>query len=311
MQNHFLSRTILSSLHPKNKYTITILTYPAQTPFLPPTIKATDITHKTTTFTSASLEEIFCGQDVVISTIAPNDYELQKTIIDACVAASVSRFVPNEFGLDSQHRGVREKLPAYNARARASSYLRSLQKNCGTDEIGALEWTALATGTILDQDLLSGKLGIDLKWQSASLSGNSANDLFPATSLHRIGELVASMLERWDTVKNSYIYAAGCITSAQQIIDLLEQEMGVKFAVGQADTGDLEREAERMVKGGWPDAGWGLLERIMLLDEDAGKAFRGKGGCEALGFESERAEDVIAGAVHEWMHTEKGDCGCS
>jgi hypothetical protein len=310
-QNQYLSRTIISSLHSKNQYSITILTYPSQTPFLPPTTKPTDITHKTTSFTSTHLEDVFCGQDVVISTIAPNDYELQENIINGCVAAGVPRFIPNEFGLDSQNCVIREKLPAYDAKARVSDYLCSLQKDGGSEQGKFIEWVALGVGTVLDQDLLSGKLGVDLKWQSASFPGDSPNDLFLATSLRRVGELVSSVLERWDVVKNSYVYAAGCITSAQQVIDLLEREMQVKFLVGQADQGDLEKEAERMVKGGWPDAGWGLLERSMLFDRDAGKAFIGRKGCMTLGLDREKIGDIIAIAVHEWKHTERGDCGCS
>jgi hypothetical protein len=73
----------------------------------------------------------------------------------------------------------------------------------------------------------------------------------------------------------------------------------------------LEREAERMVKCGWADAGWGLQERNLVLDEDAGTAFRGKGGSKVLGLEKEMIGDVVANAVQEWIHTEKGDCGCS
>jgi hypothetical protein len=244
---------------------------------------------------------------VVISTIAPNDYDLQKTIIDACVTAKIRRFVPNEFGLDSQNHRIRDKLPAYDARARVIEYLRSPEIKDGRN----LEWVAFATGTILDEDLLSGKVGIDLKWQSASLPCQDLNQSVSATSLARVGELVSSIFEHWESVKNSFIYAAGCMTSAQEIIDLLEKEMGVEFVVGIAATEDIEKEALKMVKGGWPDAGWNLLERSLLFDGDAGKAFLMNHGYEALGVGQEQVGDIVKSAVHKWRHTERGDCGCS
>jgi hypothetical protein len=134
----------------------------------------------------------------------------------------VQKFIPNEFGQNSQHRGVREKLPA-----KINDYLRSFQKARGN----SVEWVGIATGTILDQDLLSEKLGIDLKWQSASVHGDSPTLLILATSLHRIGQLVSRILECWNFAKNSYVHATGCITSARQIVDLLEREMNVRFFV--------------------------------------------------------------------------------
>jgi hypothetical protein len=155
-------------------------------------------------------------------------------------------------------------------------------------------------------------LGVDLKWQSASLpSGLSTADVFPATSLERIGTLISRVIERWLCVRNSYVYAAGCLTTTSQVIELLETETGANFVVGEADAGEWEREAEKMVRSGWPDAGWGLLERAALFDGTAGRAFRGTAGNAVLGVESEDIGDLIRKAVHEWKHSEKGDCGCS
>jgi hypothetical protein len=223
------------------------------------------------------------------------------------VAANTPRFIPNEFGLDSQIRSIRDKLPAYDARARVIEYLRAPEIN----DRGGLEWVALATGTRLDEDLLSGSLGIDLKGQSASLPCQNLNQSFPVISLARSGELVSHILEHWESVKTSFLYVAGCMTSAQQVIDHLEKEMGVNFVVGTAETEDLEKEALKMVKAGWPDAGWNLLERSLLFNGDAGRAFLENDGCQALGVDKELVGDIVKSAVHKWKHTEKGDCGCS
>lgn len=58
--------------------------------------------HKVDYTSSASLDEAFKGQDAVVSTIATAAIGSQGPIIDAAVKAGVKRFIPSEFGLNTQ-----------------------------------------------------------------------------------------------------------------------------------------------------------------------------------------------------------------
>jgi hypothetical protein len=74
----------------------------------------------------------------------------------------------------------------------------------------------------------------------------------------------------------------------------------------------LVREAERRQTSGFPDAAWILLERSVLYDRDIGgvRSFLAHPMNGKLGLEAEKVEDIVRSAVHEWKHSEKGDCGC-
>jgi hypothetical protein len=68
-----------------------------------------------------------------------------------------------------------------------------------------------------------------------------------------------------------------------------------------------------MLKSGWPDAGWTLMERIVCYDPElnASRPFLEQVANGVLGLSKERIENIIDFAVHEWRHTTQGVCGCS
>lgn len=175
-----------------------------------------------------------------------------------------------------------------------------------------LEWVGLATGVILDRSLLDGRLGVDLRWHSASLPG-SGKDIMPVSSSKRIGEVVAAVIEGWKDVKNRYLLATGRLGSIKEVVEILEDAIGAKFKVNGIDLEDLMREAERRLEGGWPDAGWILKERCAVFgsDTNSAKAFRESEDRTQLGLHSESVEAIVKDTVHQWRHQQKGDCGCS
>ncbi|KAF2420980.1 isoflavone reductase family protein [Tothia fuscella] len=304
--NQYLSRTIIAALSRTRRYKITVLTYEHQEPYLPHDVAVSDITHKTTNFTADSLSNALLGKDVVISTLRPGDLDLQTRIINASIATGVKRFIPNEYGYDTRNTTVQERLPAYKTRASILTYIEKLQTE------NKIEYIALSVGTILDQTLLSGSLGFNLKWQSATLAGNGG-DIFPVTSLRRVGDIVASVLECWNHVRNSYLDVNGCSTSAKELVGCLERVMGKEWVVSYSNVDDLVAEAGRRLERGFPDAAWVLLERSIVFGGDAGgsRAEEEEGWVrERLGLRKENVEEIVRGAVHEWEHSERGGCGC-
>ncbi|EOD44875.1 putative -like family protein [Neofusicoccum parvum UCRNP2] len=312
---------VLRQLDPTRQ--LALLTSPTNVPS--PATAALTRGHATTTdFSAASLRAAFAAQDLVISTVGGNDYGLQTRIVNAAVAAGVPRFVPAEFGQDSLSPGVRARLPPSAERARVVQYLRAMEKDddddddtTATGEVNGkvngeeevekdkyvqiettsgyhnpFSWVALAVGTILDTKLVNGELGFDIKWQSTTVHG---------------------VVERWDSVRNEYLYAAGCITTADEIVKCLQKSTGKEWSVGLVETEECVKEAEKRLARGYPDAGMLLMERSVLYDRslEAVDSFKTKSANEILGLQQEKVEEIVKSAVHDFEHHGKAECGCA
>ncbi|ORY06147.1 isoflavone reductase family protein [Clohesyomyces aquaticus] len=285
---------------------ISVLTNPYQTPWLPPNTPPNLIEHKTSDFSASSLESSFTGQDLVISTLAGGDYNFQVGIIDAVIVAGVKRFIPHEFGLDSLNQGIQAILPRSAERARIIQYLRDLSRT-HLD----FQWVGIAVGCVLDRLLIAGDLGFDLQWQNATIHG-TGTEILAASSLQRVGSAVASCIEHWHEMKNRYIYTAGVLTTANDILACLEHLSGKKWSFSYEDVGDCVREGTKRIERGYPDAGMFLMERSVVYDGElkAAGAFEKKSANKILGLDEETVEQIVAKAYHDFQHHGRPGCGC-
>lgn len=242
--------------------------------------------------------------DLVINTLSQVYYDLQKDIIDAAIQNGVPRFVPSEFGHDTMNKQIQERLPPYAERARAIEYLEQVSKD------GKIEWVALATGAVLDRGLLSGNLGFDIKWQSASIDGNDTAH-WAASSSPWVGKAMHAIIKHWDEVKNRFLYAHGLIVTSREIIKSLEKHRKKEFAVGRGDVKESVQEAHKRMRQGFPDAGMFLMQRSILYDEDMGgvKPFENEDAKEKLGLKAEELEDIMKAVMHDYEH-HGGHAGC-
>ncbi|KAK3074027.1 hypothetical protein LTR53_003866 [Teratosphaeriaceae sp. CCFEE 6253] len=243
--------------------------------------------------------------DLIVSTSGGGSFDVQRDIIEAALGTGVRRFVPAEFGHDSHNQALQHRLPPLAERARVIDYLRDLADQ------GRIEWVGIATGTPLDHGLQSGNLGFDLKWQSATLHGKGT-ERFAASSTGWIGRVVSQVVKQWDGVRNQYMYAAGLVTTANDVLECLERRTGQQWTADRGDVEDCIREAEQRVERGFPDAGMFLMERSVLYDEglDAVGPFIGRDAKPVLGLGEEDVDDVVKSAVHAHKHLGKADCGC-
>ena len=262
--------------------------------------------HKSDT-SAASLHSLFneIKPDVVVSTVSGNSSEIQKRIIDAVVSAKVPGYIPYEFGQDSLNTKVQERLPPNRERAQTIDYLNQLSAE------GKLEWVAIATGVDLDRGLMNGKLGFDIKWESAAIVG-SGTETFAASSGAWTGKVVLAVLRHWESVKNSYLYAAGLITSVDAIVAAFEKATGKSFVTSKTDVEDCVREAERRIDRGFIDAGIALMGRSVMYDRsiEAAKPFEDADAKGRLGLDGEKLEDIVEWVLHELKHHDNGGCGC-
>ncbi|WPH00341.1 Hypothetical protein R9X50_00316600 [Acrodontium crateriforme] len=264
--------------------------------------------HKTEfNFSDESLSDLFSTvrTDLVISTIAGGQFETQQCIIDNAIRASIPRFMPAEFGHDSMNPKIQYRLPHHRERARVLEYLHD---QASQDRISYL---ALATGTTLDQDLHSGRLGFDMQWQSATLQG-PGDEIFAASSTQWLGRVVLAAIRLWDEVQNQYLYVSGLTTSPNEVLDALERETGEIWEAGRGEVGECVCEGEKRIASGFPDAGMFLLERSILYDPDLGAvdAFVKKDAKGQLGLKPELLEGIVKRALHQHGHHGKRGCGC-
>jgi hypothetical protein len=130
------------------------------------------------------------------------NHDLQTCIIEAATAADVKSFMSHEFIHNTLSTRVQRRFSSGTERANVIDFLSASR---------SLEWVAVAVGCILDTALLTGDLGFDLEWQSGTVHG-SGREVFPATSLERVGGVVKSVIQHRSTVKSQYIHTAGILT---------------------------------------------------------------------------------------------------
>lgn len=290
------------------KCTVSVLTYPLQTLSLPPHVSSYAIEHKTSDFTPKSLQETFAGYDIAICTMAGGDFEMQVRIVDALLAAGVRKFVPHEFGHDTLNPGIRDRIPKYAGRAKVLEHLQNNISKAAPD----FDWVGVATGYTLDKSLIGGDMGFDMQWQSATIHG-TGDEPFAASSLNRVGQVVRSVCQHWDEIKRHYIYAAGVVTSANEVLEAAENVTNSKWTVGNHDVEDSVREGTARIERGFPDAGMALLERSILYDEqlDASAPFESSNANNLLKFNPEFVDTIVETAYHDFQHHGKPGCGCS
>ncbi|KAI8936671.1 hypothetical protein NX059_007068 [Plenodomus lindquistii] len=235
------------------------------------------------------------------------DAEIQLRIIEAATAVGVQRFMPHEFGQDTLNKEVQRRIVKYAGRFKVIKHLQNQYK-----EGPILEWVGLATGYTLDTNLISGSLGFDMEWHSATIHG-IGTEPFAVSSLHRVGQAVVRVVQNWDDVKNQYLYTCGTITSANEILRSAEKVTRREWTVGNYDVEECIREGEARIAKGYPDSGMFLLDRSILYDEllDASGPFRSRSANEVLHLSMESVEEIVQIAYHDLKHHGKPGCGCS
>lgn len=217
------------------------------------------------------------------------------------------RFVPCEWGQDSLNGRIQERLPPQKERAKTIDYLREQIE----EQDGDFSWVAIATGCSLEHSLLSGNLGYDIEWQSATVHG-SGDEEFAACSTAWPGKVASTLIEHWEECRNQYLCVSGFTTTANSILEAFQTQTGKEWTAGKVDVQDTMNEAERRLERGFPDASMFLMERSVLFDErlDAVSPFVEKDAKVKLGLEGETLAPVVERVLHDFKHHGKGSCGC-
>ena len=129
---------IFKALLDCGKFTVSVLSRPESTNTYAPGIKVL-----ISDYSEVSLVDAFRGQDAVVCALGAAGLAQTPKIIDACVTAGVQRFIPPEFGSNTQNSKATGLVPAFGMKV---GFIEQLKKQ----ESKGLTWTAIPAGAAFD-----------------------------------------------------------------------------------------------------------------------------------------------------------------
>ncbi|KAH7028607.1 hypothetical protein B0J12DRAFT_327470 [Macrophomina phaseolina] len=214
-----------------------------------------------------SLKSAFTGQDAVVSLVGTPAFGAQQTIIDAAIAAGVKRFIPSEYGCNTQSPDVISLVPFLGGKRQVVEYLQSKESS--------ISWTALITGPFFDWGLKVGFLGFNVAEKKATLwDGGEAE--FAVSNLDTVGKALVALLSNgaaYNKSKNDYVHLASHVVTQKQILASLERVTGAKFdVVANVDTDARVQEVgAKLAKGDFSSATDLLLAATYGKKQQLGK----------------------------------------
>lgn len=207
-----------------------------------------------TDYSASSLLEAFRGQDAVVSAVsstAPGSLELQKSLVDAAIAAGVRIFIPSEFGMDTSDRSAPNFIPFLAEKIAVLDYLKERQDK--------ISWIAVVTGAMFDWGFkIPGFLGWDVNARTATIY-DGGDIPYDATNLDQVGRAIAKSLKKSELTKNQYVYVNSFTVTQNEILRALEKITGEKFTVSQGTVEDLWQGGAAQLKEGQPLGVLGML----------------------------------------------------
>lgn len=194
----------------------------------------------------SSILPALAGVDVVISAVAADAIGSQNPLIDAAVAAGVTRFIPAEYGLDSANKKAIQ-LPIITAKFATQEYLNAKVKETG----GRISWTAVANGWFLDWVLKETDFLLDVKERSATLF-NGGDVKFSTTLLKDIAQAVVGIIEKREETRDRIVYVHSAVITQKQLIGYTKEKDGREWKTKVKNTKELLGElSEAVAKGDW------------------------------------------------------------
>lgn len=186
-----------------------------------------------------SLKAALAGQDAVVSTIAsPAVGTTQQTVLDAAYASGVKRFIPSEFGINTRKL---QGLKIAQILGGKIKLVDDLQKKA--QENKGFTWTGVSNGLFFHY------LGFDAKAKKATIY-DFGNEPFQTSSLELISKAVASILKHPQDTANKYLSIASFQPSLNEILQIVEDETGVKWTIEHIDTKELQKTGEDKLSNG-------------------------------------------------------------
>jgi nucleoside-diphosphate-sugar epimerase len=238
-----------------------------------------NLTIREVDFTSAqSLIPALKGVEVVVSCFPTLAMGSQNPLIDAAVAAGVRRFIPAEFGIDSQNP-LTMLLPVCKMKVKTQEHLWKKNR-----ENKMFTWTAIANGMFLDWGIEMGLI-VDVKKREATLY-NGGDVSFSSTTLADISKAVLGVIEHQDQTANRVVYVHSALVTQNRLIQYAQEKDGREWKTFVKSTEEIRKESlVKLEKGVGEDVEGAMLgfSICAMWDEEYGCDFSGSLDNELLG----------------------------
>ncbi|KAL4782331.1 hypothetical protein BJX76DRAFT_292546 [Aspergillus varians] len=225
-----LGPAIVAAVASSPLFAVTVFTRPGFSASLPEGVKAVEVNYDSVDDLTAKLQ----GQDAVVSTIVPTAQAAQTNLINAAVAAKVSRFLPSEFGSDLDNP-INRAAPVYRPKVAAQELLKSLAAE------GKITYTVVYNAVFLDWGLKAG-FPISPREKRAALH-NGGESLYSTTTLPTVGKTVVGVLSHPEETKNRVVRVSEATTTLKEVVALAQEVVGSEgWTVTEPN---VEEEAEK------------------------------------------------------------------
>ena len=271
-----LGPSILAALLSAN-HTVTVLTRHGSTSTATLS-RHPNLTIKQVDFSSvASLTSALAGIDVVVSCVASAAMGAQNPLIDAAVAAGVSRFIPSEYGMDTLNAKAAE-LPVCLLKVATQAYLREKVK----EKEGGFSWTVVVNGWFLDWVLRDTDMMLDVKGRSATLY-NGGDVRFSATLLGDVGRAVVGVIEKREETANRVVYVNSAVVTQKQLLECAKEKYGGEWVAVVKGTKEMLEEIKEALGKGDFEFAYGMMAVVGCSDAEYGCDYSGHTDNELLG----------------------------
>ncbi|KFY15220.1 hypothetical protein V492_02158 [Pseudogymnoascus sp. VKM F-4246] len=222
-----VGKPIVNALLKSGKFTLTALVRESSTSTFPSGVKVVKVDFDSV----ASLTEALKGQDALVSAIGNAALQGQNLLVDAAlleialwrrdllvdaaVAAGVSRFLPSEFGsdLDNAKAGA---LPVFGYKVATANYSKEIAASNP-----AFTYTFIRTGAFLESGLENNML-IDSQSGKPRIF-DSGDQLWSAITLESVGQSVVGVLTHPEETRNRAVYVQSIATSQNKLLDIVKK----------------------------------------------------------------------------------------
>ncbi|TVY25550.1 Isoflavone reductase-like protein [Lachnellula hyalina] len=196
-----------------------------------PRLTITEVDFSSTQSLVAALQ----GAQVVISCLATLAIGSQNPLIEASVAAGVTRFIPAEFGMDSRNP-LCVVLPVCEPKVNTQKYLQ--EKANSNPEFS---YTGIANGLFLDWGLKVGFI-LNLALHSATLY-NGGDVPFSTTMLGDVAKAILGVIDNLEQTANRILYIHSAVTTQNTLIQYAKDEDSKEWNTSIKDTDEIRQEA--------------------------------------------------------------------
>ena len=240
----------------------------------PPSVKVIDVDFASLSALTSALQ----GQDVVISTLPAEVASLQVTIIDAAIAAGVSRFLPTEYGSNVENPLSRQ-IPVFAEKVKIEEYIKTKAA------AGQISYSFVYTGAFLEWGIQHHFVLNVADYKPTLLDDGKA--VFSTTNVETLGRAFVAIVEHLDETKNRAVFLEDLKISQERLLELAKKAAPEKpWEVSYAKTDDLVKKA-----------GEGLAKGIFTFDNIAPFLYRSL-VTQGYGGSFEKSDNELLGLGH-------------